>query len=117
MGNNYKNLLLSVSWAVAGLGCSVVNVYHQGEKSSSYLSIGRYQADTFENDIAIQTTGFGIVPTQSGWTLGYVEEAYASIRDGHACRLIVFSDNAPSLSANRSINNSIEVMNDEFLHE
>lgn len=95
MGNKIKLVMVSASCISLVCGCSIVNVYHQGEQADSYLSVGTYQADT-DQDIAIQTRGFGLVPTQSGWTLGYVEEAYASIRDGHACRLIVFEDNANS---------------------
>ena len=114
MGNKIKLVIFSASGISLVCGCSIVNVYHQGEQTDSYLSVGTYQADT-DQDIAIQTRGFGLVPTQSGWTLGYVEEAYASIRDVRACRLIVFDDDATSISALSNLHESIEVKNDDFI--
>jgi hypothetical protein len=77
-------------------GCTIVNVYSSGKLTESYINAGHAVWVNDQDDFAVQTRGFGLVPTQSGWTLGYVEEAYASIKDGHACRLIVFDDKALS---------------------
>ncbi len=84
-------------WIVAPLilcglcGCTVINI--DGAKNATLLKSGVLKIEPADPDstIAVNVTGFGLVPETRGATLGYSNAQIVMASPQSACRIFIFT--------------------------
>lgn len=71
-------------------GCSVINIYDDGVKVSSYIGLPIYSLEPNGGAIYFDITGFGLITSPGGASLGYVQQVYAQIPNG-TCSVVIFT--------------------------
>lgn len=71
-------------------GCSVINIYDDGVKISSYIGMPIYSLEPNDGAVYFDITGFGLITGPSGASLGYVQQVYAQIPAG-TCSIVFFT--------------------------
>lgn len=83
-------ILLLALYVLTG-GCTIINFYDKGVKVSRYVGLPIYFLEPNQGAIYFDVTGFGLVSSPGGVSLGYVQQAYAQVPAG-TCSLVIFSN-------------------------
>jgi hypothetical protein len=71
-------------------GCSVINIYDDGVKVSSYIGLPIYSLESNGGAVYFDITGLGFITSPSGASFGYVQQVYAQIPTG-TCSIVFFT--------------------------
>lgn len=71
-------------------GCSIINLYDDGIKVSSYVGLPIYLFKPNNKAVYLDITGMGLITSPDGVSFGYMQQVYAQIPKG-TCSVVVFT--------------------------